>query len=110
MPRGADAMTNALPSYVHGASDTPLLGVTIGEAFQRTVREHGAGEALVSRHQGLRYTYRELGELAAGLRRVLDDDGVSSIRAQRARELALERHDVARVRERLRVILDDLAD
>jgi hypothetical protein len=41
---------------------------------------------------------------------VLDDDAVSSMRARRARELALERHDVARVRERLRAILDDVAD
>src|SRR5262245_50104978 len=69
-------MTTALPSYVHGASDTPLLGVTIGEAFRRAVREHGAAEALVSRHQGLRYTYRELGTLVDYAARALIAVGV----------------------------------
>jgi fatty-acyl-CoA synthase len=48
---------------VHGADDTALLGETIGEAFRRSVARHGSVEALVSRHQGLRYTYRELAEL-----------------------------------------------
>lgn len=44
--------------------------------------------------------------LAAGLRRVLDDQALSNIRARRARALALERHDVVHVAERLREILD----
>ncbi len=47
-------------SYVHGASPVPLLGDTIGRAFDRTVAEHGDREALVSRHENLRLTYREL--------------------------------------------------
>src|SRR5215210_6989792 len=59
------------PSYVHGASSTPLLGQTIGENLDRAVARHGDREALVSCHQGLRYTYAELGEavdcLARGL-------------------------------------------
>jgi fatty-acyl-CoA synthase len=50
------------PSYVHGASTTPLLGQTIGENLDRAVERHGDREALVSCHQGLRYTYAELGE------------------------------------------------
>ncbi len=59
------------PSYVHGASDTPLLGETIGAAFDRTVARLPDAIALVVRQQGVRWTWRELAEradaLAAGL-------------------------------------------
>jgi len=47
-------------SYVHGASDALLLGDTIGQAFERAVAAHADRTALVSRHQDIRYTYREL--------------------------------------------------
>jgi fatty-acyl-CoA synthase len=50
------------PAYVSGTSATPLLGETIGATFDRTVERFGDREALVSRHQGLRYTYAELAE------------------------------------------------
>src|SRR5919197_1300775 len=49
-------------SYAHGASDVPLLGETVGANFERTVARVPDAEALVSRHQGLRYTYAELNE------------------------------------------------
>ena len=49
-------------SYVSGASDTPLLGITIGDAFDKTVARFPFREALVVRHQGLRYTWSELRE------------------------------------------------
>ena len=52
----------AAPSYVHGASDVPLLGETIGENLRRTVEQHADREALVVRQQGYRATYRELWE------------------------------------------------
>ena len=48
------------PSYVHGASDIPLMGITIGDLLARMAVTHGSSEALLSRHQGLRYTYAEL--------------------------------------------------
>ncbi|HEX2849670.1 MAG TPA: AMP-binding protein [Acidimicrobiales bacterium] len=58
-------------SYAHGASSIPLLGETIGANLARTVGAHPDDEALVSRHQGVRYTYAELDravdEIAAGL-------------------------------------------
>jgi fatty-acyl-CoA synthase len=58
-------------SYVHGVSMTPLLGQTIGENLDAAVERFGDREALVSCHQGLRYTYAELGaavdRLATGL-------------------------------------------
>ena len=47
-------------SYVSGVSDTPLLGVTIGDLFDRTVARYPDNEALVSRQQGQRYTYAQL--------------------------------------------------
>src|SRR3954451_3738199 len=59
------------PSYVHGASATPLLGQTIGENLDRAVEAYGDREALVSCHQGLRYTYAQLGEDVDRLARAL---------------------------------------
>ncbi len=65
-------------SYVHGASPVPLIGMTIGDLFDHIVAAHGDREALVARHQGLRYTYAALqaevnraarGLLALGLRK-----------------------------------------
>ncbi len=47
-------------SYSSGTSSVPLLGETIGACFERTVAAHPDREALVSCHQGLRFTYREL--------------------------------------------------
>jgi len=50
------------PSYTRGPQDKPLLTLTIGQAFDATVARHADGEALVSRHQGLRYSWRQLAE------------------------------------------------
>ena len=47
-------------SYTSGTSDKPLLGLTIGDLFDQVADRHADNEALVSRHQGLRYTYRQL--------------------------------------------------
>jgi fatty-acyl-CoA synthase len=47
-------------SYAHGSSTTPLLGETIGANLERTAARVPGAEALVSCHQGLRYTYAEL--------------------------------------------------
>jgi fatty-acyl-CoA synthase len=49
-------------SYSQGLGTTPLLGETIGENFDRAVREHPDRDALVVRHQDARFTYAELGE------------------------------------------------
>ncbi|MBV9165485.1 MAG: AMP-binding protein [Solirubrobacterales bacterium] len=46
-------------SYAHGACDQPLLGETIGQNLDGTVARYPEAEALVSRHQGIRYSYRE---------------------------------------------------
>jgi fatty-acyl-CoA synthase len=59
------------PSYVSGTSTLPLLGETIGVRFDRAAARYAGREALVVRHQGIRWTYAELKErvdgLAAGL-------------------------------------------
>ncbi|MGH7040609.1 MAG: AMP-binding protein [Acetobacteraceae bacterium] len=64
-------------SYVHGASDIPLLGETIGANFDRTVADYGDRPGLIVPSQGVRWSYRELaaqvdafaaGMLALGLR------------------------------------------
>jgi fatty-acyl-CoA synthase len=61
----------AAPSYDHGTSAAKLIGETIGRAFDRTVARWPEREALVVRHQQVRWSWRELGErvdaLAAGL-------------------------------------------
>jgi fatty-acyl-CoA synthase len=48
------------PSYTHGTFDTPLLGDTIGAHFERMAARFADRPALVSRHQDVRMTYREL--------------------------------------------------
>ena len=59
------------PSYVHGATQIPLLGETLGRNFDRIVARWGDRPGLVVRSQGVRWTYAELGAqadaFAAGL-------------------------------------------
>src|SRR5437879_1600463 len=47
-------------SYAHGASGVQLVAATIGDVFDRVVSGQPEHEALVSRHQNLRYTYGQL--------------------------------------------------
>ncbi|HEY0437443.1 MAG TPA: AMP-binding protein, partial [Phenylobacterium sp.] len=58
-------------SYVHGASEKPLLGQTIGAAFDAACAAHPHVPALISRHQKIRWSYAEMQQrveaLAAGL-------------------------------------------
>lgn len=60
-----------VPSYVCGLSQVPLLGETIGAHFDRAAERWPDREALVVRHQNIRWNYAELqrrvDELAAGL-------------------------------------------
>ena len=64
-------MSGLEQSQAAGATDVPLLEETIGVNLERTVAAYPDREALVCRHQGLRYTYAELNdavdELARGL-------------------------------------------
>src|SRR5690349_20867555 len=58
-------------SYSSGTAETPMLGDTIGENFDRAVAGFGDREALVDRPTGRRWTYAELAAevtaLAVGL-------------------------------------------
>src|SRR5947209_15713472 len=60
-----------LPSYVSGVSSIPLLGETIGAHFDRVAARWAGREALVVRHQNIRWTFAQFKEhvdaLAAGL-------------------------------------------
>jgi fatty-acyl-CoA synthase len=47
-------------SYAHGATSTPLLGETIGSNLERTAARVPDRPALISRHQGIRWTYAQL--------------------------------------------------
>ncbi len=49
-------------SYVHGASDVPLIGEPIFTNLRRTAARFADREALVVPHQDVRLTYRELVE------------------------------------------------
>jgi len=51
--------TQRTVSYASGPSSEPLLGETIGDNLDRVAAAHPDVECLVSRHQGLRYTYAE---------------------------------------------------
>jgi fatty-acyl-CoA synthase len=64
-------------SYTHGASDTPLLGETIGDNLRRTVERFAGNEALVVPHQGYRATYAQLWEQVGRVARGLIARGVS---------------------------------
>ena len=58
-------------SHVTGASTPALLEHTIGDALLRAARQWPQREALVSAHQGIRWTYEDflarVDSLAAGL-------------------------------------------
>jgi len=49
-----------MTSYVSGGGTRPLLGETLGACFDRIAQRFGEREALVVRHQNIRWTYREL--------------------------------------------------
>lgn len=58
-------------SYFCGASTTQIIYKTIGRYFDEIVQEHPDNSALLVRHQGISWTYRELqarvDQLASGL-------------------------------------------
>jgi fatty-acyl-CoA synthase len=58
-------------SYAHGASGTPLIGDTIGNLLDRIAAAYPKRDALVSRAQGIRLSYRAFAqacdEIARGL-------------------------------------------
>jgi fatty-acyl-CoA synthase len=72
--RGGRTVSGLTQSYVHGASETPLLGETVGQLLDRVAAEGPDRPALVARHQNVRWSYFELqkraNDLAVGLLRL----------------------------------------
>ena len=64
-------MRKLTQSYNHGASSVPLIGETIGAYFDGAVARWGGRDALVVRHQDVRWSYdqlqTEVDAFAAGL-------------------------------------------
>jgi glycosyltransferase involved in cell wall biosynthesis len=92
----ATATPARLPEYM--ASGTPLL----------VHAPAGSHVAIYARREDFAEVVDEADDsaLAVGLRHVIDDPALSGMRARHARDLALERHEIARVRQRF---LDALA-
>jgi fatty-acyl-CoA synthase len=63
-------------SYANGAGARPLLGQTIGDNLRDTVRRFPDREALVSRHQALRFSYAALDEAVDRVARGLLEVGI----------------------------------
>ncbi|MEH6652204.1 MAG: AMP-binding protein [Motiliproteus sp.] len=68
--------SNLTASYTSATSSTPLLGETIGDMFDRIVSEYPNNDALVSVHQGIRWSYRELQQQVETCARALMAIGV----------------------------------
>lgn len=47
-------------SYISGTSNTPLLGITIGDLFDQIAQKYPENDALVVYHQNIRWSYQEL--------------------------------------------------
>ena len=63
-------------SYAHGPATVPLRGQTIGEALAACVEAYGDRDAVVSCHEGIRLTYRELADRVERVALALLTDGV----------------------------------
>src|SRR5689334_16477661 len=53
-------MPKLTQSYVHGASNVPLIGQTLGAFFDEAASRWSTSDALIVRHQKLRWAYAEL--------------------------------------------------
>lgn len=61
--KGPITMTSLHASYDSCGSERPLLGMTIGQCLDLVAREFPHREAVVSLHQGDRFTYRQFNEV-----------------------------------------------
>ncbi len=64
------------PALEHGPADVALLDETIPANLHRTIAVHGGRDALISRHQSIRWSYDEFGERVTRLARNLIDAGL----------------------------------
>lgn len=73
MPSQMSALT---ASYAKGRTDVPLIEQTIGDFFADMAQRQGSRDALVSRHQGLRYSYTQLHAASRQLASALLNQGL----------------------------------
>lgn len=59
-PKVATDQSERRWSYTSATSDTPLLGMTIGDMFDETVEKYPDNPALIVRQQDIRLNYRQL--------------------------------------------------
>ncbi|OWW19271.1 AMP-binding protein [Noviherbaspirillum denitrificans] len=69
-------MAQLVTSYGQGSRETPLIEQTIGEFFDAMASRFPDNEALVSCHQQIRYTYRQLQEESNRLASALLETGL----------------------------------
>ncbi|WP_322871865.1 AMP-binding protein [Streptomyces goshikiensis] len=72
-----EVRVSAASSYASGVFEVPLLGDTIGENLDRTVRRFPGRDALVDRAAGRRWTYAEFAADVAALALGLLDLGIT---------------------------------
>src|SRR6185312_7020004 len=65
-----------LISYVHGSSLTPLIGETIGANFDRIAETYPERDAVLVRHQGVRWSYSEFADRVERVARGLVASGL----------------------------------
>ena len=65
-------------SYVHGASNIPLLGQTIGENLRNTAKKFPKNEALICSHQDYRASYKEFDKQVDDVAKALISLGVNA--------------------------------
>jgi len=64
-------------SYASGSSDTPLLGMTIGDAFDKTVSLYPDCDALIVHEQNIRWTYKEFHSVVNDCAKALMSYGIN---------------------------------
>src|SRR5688500_10149657 len=65
-----------MEAYDQGRTDIPLLDETIPHNLMRTIEAHEYREAIVSRHQRIRWNYFEFGERVRNLAKSLMHAGL----------------------------------
>src|ERR1700755_387103 len=74
LPATANIIPHSAFSYVRGDKDVPLMERTLGEHFDSANAAYGERDALIVKHQSVRWSYTQLSErvtaLAAGLVRL----------------------------------------
>ncbi|MDA3864367.1 MAG: AMP-binding protein, partial [Deltaproteobacteria bacterium] len=60
-------MTVKNPSYDYGSTDYPMMYLTIGEMLEQTANKHPDNEALISKEQNIRFTYKKFNRVVSDL-------------------------------------------